>query len=71
VGLSGVSTPVDAYLEAFDLKITEKDSEGIPRLVYKNERTISAFEKVFNLTFNNTGVGYYPTTIETYLCNAG
>lgn len=67
VGLSGVSTPVDAYLDAFDLKITEKDSEGIPRLVYKNERTISAFEKIYNLTFNNTGVGYYPATVETYL----
>lgn len=67
VALNGVSTPVDAYLDAFDLKITEKDSDGIPKLVYKNERTISAYEKIYNLMFNNTGVGFYPATIESYL----
>ncbi|MHB1154278.1 MAG: hypothetical protein ACYC00_18375 [Eubacteriales bacterium] len=66
VVLHGVSIPVDAYLDAFDLAVTTKDSEGIPQLTYKNERSISAYEKIFNLMHNNTGVGFERISIEAY-----
>ncbi len=66
VVLHGVSIPVDAYLDAFDLVVTTKDSEGIPQLTYKNERSISAYEKIYNLMHNNNGVGFERISIEAY-----
>ena len=66
VVLHGVSIPVDAYLDAFDLAVTEKDADGIPRLTYKNERTVSAYEKIYNLMHNNSGVGFERISLYAY-----
>lgn len=66
VALHAVSIPMDAYMDAFDLHITEKDQEGIPRLAYKNERSISAFEKLYSLMFENDSVLFGPSTLENY-----
>lgn len=66
VVLHGVSIPVDAYLDAFDLAVTTKDDEGIPQLTYKNERSIAAYEKIYNLMHNNSGVGFERISIEAY-----
>lgn len=67
VGVSGVSIPVDAYLDAFDLAITTKNVDDIPELTYGNERTINAFEKIYRLTHENDGSLLGSTTTETYL----
>lgn len=66
VALHPVSIPVDAYMDAFDLHITKKDEDGVPQLDYKNERSISAFEKLYALMFENEDVLQGPATIENY-----
>lgn len=40
---------------ALGVKITENDSDGIPQLVYYNEKTVDVFDKIWNLLFNNEG----------------
>jgi len=37
------------FVEAFDIRVTEKDSDGISQLVLNNERTVEAVEKVVPL----------------------
>ena len=66
VGVSGVSIPVDAYLDAFDLAVTTKNAEGIPEFTYNNEKTVNAFDKLYSLTFENEGSLLGPTTLDTY-----
>ena len=66
VGVSAVSIPVDAYLDAFDLAITTKNAEGVPELTYNNEKTINAYEKLYSLTYENEGSLYGPCTLDTY-----
>lgn len=55
------SVPLDSFQASLNLPITEKDGDGIPRLVYNNEKTAQAYQKVYDLYFNNDGVnaGYY------------
>ena len=66
VGLSGVSIPTDAYLDAFDLAITTKDAEGLPVLTYNNERTVSAYDKILTLMHSNPGAQFERFSIDTY-----
>jgi len=66
VGVSGVSIPVDAYLDAFDLAVTTKNADGLPELTYNNEKTVNAFDKLYSLTFENEGSLLGPTTLDTY-----
>lgn len=66
VGMSGVSIPTDAFLDAFDLKLTEKDGDGIPQFVYNNERSVDAYGKLYSLCHENEGTLFGSTTLETY-----
>ncbi|MGI6744279.1 MAG: hypothetical protein ACOX4O_11580 [Eubacteriales bacterium] len=61
------SVPLDSFQAALDLPITKKDEDGVPRLVYNNEKTAQAYQKVYDLYFNNNGVnaGYY--TVESII----
>ncbi len=39
-------TEVDNMKEAFEIKVTEKNAEGFPEIVFKNERTIEAVTRI-------------------------
>ena len=57
------STPLDAMFVGMDCKITEKNGDGIPELVFYNERSISFFDKMYEFLFETPGVqpGHYTT----------
>ncbi len=48
-------TNLDIYSFAFGIPITEKDGEGIPQLVFNNEKTITAVDKVLDLYYGGEG----------------
>lgn len=50
------SFSVDAFFAANNLKICEKDSDGIPQLVLNSEKTVKAFEDTYSLLFETRGV---------------
>lgn len=67
VGLNGVSIPVDAYLDAFDLPITTKNADGLPELSYNTDRMVSAYDKILALAHTNNGVDFESgITLENY-----
>ena len=67
VGLHGVSIPVDAYLDAFDLPITTKNADGLPELSYNTDRMVSAYGKMLALMHTNGGVDFEQgITLEIY-----
>ncbi len=57
------STPLDAMFVGMDCRITEKNSEGIPELVFYNERSINFFDRMYEFLFETPGVqpGHYTT----------
>ena len=58
----------DSWMAAMGVKITEM-VDGIPTLVFYNERTISAFEKVQALALDNPGTIYLGGRTETTFNN--
>ncbi|MBQ4575579.1 MAG: hypothetical protein IJA85_10375 [Clostridia bacterium] len=53
---SASAIPVDGLQVALGLNITESDSDGMPTFVYGNERSATAYEKIYDLYFHNPGV---------------
>ncbi len=55
------ATPLDAMFAAMDCKITEKNSDGIPELIFYNERCINFFDTMYEFLFETPGVqpGHY------------
>lgn len=53
--------PLDAFFMGGNLKITTKNSNGLPELSFNNEKTIKFFEKMYDLLFETSGVmaGHY------------
>jgi len=49
----GISS--DAWLAAFDQPITGKDEAGYPIVVFMTDKTVSAFEKIFDFYYNSVG----------------
>ena len=60
-GIPTASVPIDAFLASMGLSITEKGADGLPRMAYVNDRSVSAYTKIYNLLHNNTGTlaGHY------------
>ena len=54
-------TEVDNMKEAFEVKVTEKDSAGYPKIVFKNERTVEVVTKLNAFIHENDGV-LFPAT---------
>jgi hypothetical protein len=46
---------VDAMYAAFDFRITEKDSEGIPQLTMNTPKMVDMVETVYDFLYNNIG----------------
>jgi len=49
----GISS--DAWLAAFDQPITGKDENGFPTVVFMTDKTVAAFEKIFDFYYNSVG----------------
>ncbi|MBQ7932802.1 MAG: hypothetical protein IJ334_17565 [Clostridia bacterium] len=49
----GISS--DAWLAAFDQPITGKDENGNPTVVFMTDKTVAAFEKIFDFYYNSVG----------------
>lgn len=49
----GISS--DAWLAAFDQPITGKDENGFPTVVFLTDKTIAAFEKIYDFYYNSVG----------------
>ena len=60
---SEVCMSVDAYIQACDIRITERDADGTPRLLGLTERYADAQAKVRAL-LNNKNVAFYNTSID-------
>jgi len=52
-GLSHQLNRLRNFLETFDIRISEKDSSGIPQLVLNSERTVKAVEMVIPFLYND------------------
>lgn len=63
---SGNTHPLDAWLPAFDQKISSKDAEGEIEIDLMTEKTVSALEKIYDLTYNNTGTYFYTTEYKEF-----
>ena len=66
VVMHAVSIPIDSFLDAFDLAVTTRGEDGLPKLTYMNERTISAYEKLYALCHENSGSYFGQQTLEFY-----
>ena len=55
------ATPLDALFVSMGGTITEKNSEGIPELVFYSQRNIDFFDKMYQFLFETNGVqpGHY------------
>ena len=51
-----LKSALNAYLWSFGGKVMEKNSEGIPELVFKNERTNTIVEKLYQFCYESEGV---------------
>lgn len=56
---SGSTHSFDVWLTAFDQKISGKDSEGRITIDLMTEKTISALQKIYDLTYNNPSTYYF------------
>lgn len=54
--LMGWATDIDALKEAFEIHVTEKDSDGFPKVALINEHTVEAVTKINDYIYNNNGV---------------
>ncbi|MBQ7010821.1 MAG: extracellular solute-binding protein [Clostridia bacterium] len=64
------SMPMDLWVGALDIKVTTKNSDGIPELTFYTDRTVTAFEKLHNLIYQNNGCIYgqdLNTTVSTFV----
>lgn len=64
------SMPMDLWVGAFDIKVTTRNADGIPELTFYNDRTVTAFEKLNNLIYQNNGCIYgqdLNTTVNTFV----
>ncbi|MCL2517957.1 MAG: hypothetical protein FWF15_05285 [Oscillospiraceae bacterium] len=63
LGFALASIPVDSFIDSMGLSITQKGADGLPYMAYVSERSVSAYEKVYDLLYNNTGTlpGRYTT----------
>lgn len=64
-------TNLDIYSFAFGIPITEKDADGIPQLVFNNEKTITAVDKVLDLYYGGEGSHISSAGVETNIFKAG
>ena len=51
-----LKSALNAYLWSFGGKVMEKNSDGIPELVFKNERTNKMVEKLYQFCYESEGV---------------
>ena len=51
--VGGLCHPLDIWLAAFDQPLTSKDSNGNLQIQILTEKTVSALEKIYELTYNN------------------
>ncbi|MBQ2727410.1 MAG: hypothetical protein IJF78_17055 [Clostridia bacterium] len=51
--IGGLCHPLDMWLAAFDQPLTSRDSEGNLTVEIMTEKTASALEKIYELTYNN------------------
>jgi len=56
-----VSKSVEHFQYDAGIRTTERDKDGIPRLILNNERTILWAEKFYNLYYNNIGTKVFTT----------
>lgn len=47
--VTGITTQIDVYQDAFDIHVTEKDAEGRPVYTINSEKTYTALQKVYDL----------------------
>jgi len=45
-----------------DVPLTERDEDNIPHLIFNNERTVNAFQNLYELVFNTEGILYLTST---------
>ncbi|MBE6613386.1 MAG: hypothetical protein E7632_12955 [Ruminococcaceae bacterium] len=55
-GLANIYAGANTYLAACDNPIVENNTDGVPELVYYQDKTSSAAEKIMALLFENPGV---------------
>ena len=51
-----MGSPANAYFWAFGGKIFTRDNNGIPQYTYKDERTTTIFEKLYQLCYESDGI---------------
>ena len=51
--VGGLCHPLDIWLAAFDQPISSKDGEGNIQIEIMTDKTVSALEKIYDLTYNN------------------
>lgn len=58
--------PSDVWLAAFDQPVSGKDSDGNVIIEFVNEKTMSALEKIYDLTYNYDSTNVYSTQYDEY-----
>lgn len=61
----GYSTEVDNLQDAFELSVTEKDSDGFPYIAVKTERRVDAVQKINSYVWDSGSV-FFNTNANTY-----
>lgn len=56
------TTAIDSMKEAFEVKVTEKGTDGFPEIVLNNERTIEVIDNLISYIFDS-GFVYMPTDL--------
>ena len=57
--LLGYDTVIDNFMEAFEVKVTEKDSDGFPKIVFNSNSAVEAVEKLNSFVHNGDEV-FFP-----------
>ena len=65
--LMGWATDIDALKEAFEIHVTEKDSDGFPKVALINEHTVEAVTKINDYIITTTAYSAYTPTATVIL----
>jgi hypothetical protein len=50
-----VQDPIEGLMAGANVKISEFDADGVPQIIVNNERTLSFYDRAYNLLYKNEG----------------